>query len=201
MQIRIISAVNRICKQQKADSDSELRLTKLYYQFSLLTKYLIEFPRKDSDFYLRWIRHRKREISRENGKFLGKMSKMFTKKFLSGAMLRHRKRENSRENEKNLHYFRQKQTILSDRKNFKKKTAVFSSIPPEPNIAHCIKNWGKKRLLGNLNNKFEQLKWAKDKRWIINWYENSILCHLEEYSLDRFKMTEWIWPNHDNDEP
>ena len=27
----------------------------------------------------------------------------------------------------------------------------------------------------------------------INFYEG--------YSLDRIKMTKWIWPNHDNDEP
>ena len=47
------------------------------------------------------------------------------------AMLRHRKRKNSLENEKNLRYFPEKRTILSDRKNFEKKTAVFSSnIPP-----------------------------------------------------------------------
>ena len=24
---------------------------------------------------------------------------------------------------------------------------------------------------------------------------------IEGYSLDLIKMTEWIWPNHDNDEP
>ena len=23
----------------------------------------------------------------------------------------------------------------------------------------------------------------------------------EGYSLDQIKMTEWIWPNHDNDKP
>ena len=33
------------------------------------------------------------------------------------------------------------------------------------------------------------------KEWMERRYLN------EGYSLDRIKMTEWIWPNHDNDEP
>ena len=28
-----------------------------------------------------------------------------------------------------------------------------------------------------------------------------IIAFYKGYSLDRIKMTEWIWPNHDNDEP
>ena len=45
--------------------------------------------------------------------------------------------------------------------------------------------------------------------WIIlannNWFQK-ILWNIEsvineEYLPDRFQMTKWIWPNHDNDEP
>ena len=28
-----------------------------------------------------------------------------------------------------------------------------------------------------------------------------MICHKKGYSLDQIKMTEWIWPNHDNHKP